>query len=352
MRRILYIAKKEVLLILRDRMSMIILILLPLIITGILGNVLRFRLQEVGFAVFDRSGTGQMIQIISDLDASEEFSFAGNILSEEETHNAFVYKDVKFVIYVPEDLVRGGVVQIFLDGSDLIMSEAITQNLSARFAGGGYPFEISLMYNEELKSEMETLPGLVMIALIIVSSIMLGLSINRERERGTARMLMLTPAGINEIISGKGLPYLAVSLIHGISVYSLTIIMFGMEFGRGIFSFLLLTGLFSLNSMVIGVFIASLVKTELELLIGCWFFLFIPNVFFSGFIFPLQSMSVVIQPLASVMPGTLFIDSYRAIVFKEAPLFINITSFTLLVIQTITFYFVSIILFNRNFFRK
>lgn len=351
MRRTLYIAKKEVLLILRDRMSLIILILLPLIITGILGNVLRFRLQEVGFAVIDKSGTNQMVQLIADLDATEEYSFAGNILSEVDIHNAFVYDDVKFVIYVPEDLLRGGVVQIFLDGSDLIMSEAITQNLSALFAGE-FPFEISLKYNEELKSEMETLPGLVMIALIIVSSIMLGLSINRERERGTARMLMLTPAGINEIICGKGLPYLAISLIHGISVYTITIFMFDIEFGRGILSFMILTGLFSLNSMLTGVFISSLVKTELELLIGCWFFLFIPNVFFSGFIFPLQSMSDVIQPLASVMPGTLFIDAYRVIVFKEVPLILNSTSLALLILQALIFYIGSIILFKRNFFRK
>lgn len=351
LKRILHIAKKETISIFRDRMSMIILIALPLVIVGILGNVLRFELVDVKFAVLDKSESNQFLQLTAELDASDEFSFVGNLLSEKDIIPTFLNEDVQFVIFVPEDVQRGGVVQVFLNGSELILSEAIMQNISGRLTDE-YPFEISLKYNQELSSEMETLPGLVMIAFIIVSSIMLSMSMNREREMGTARMLILTPAGINEIIAGKAIPYLVVSLIHGVSVYLLSLFMFGIEAGSCAVNFFLLTVLFSVTAMGIGLFIASLVKRELELLIGCWLFLFIPNLFFSGFIFPVQSMSSFIQPVASVIQGTLFIEAYKGIVFRSSSLAINAKYFALLALQAVVFYSASIYLFKRNFFRK
>ncbi|MDD3272820.1 MAG: ABC transporter permease [Bacteroidales bacterium] len=350
-RRVLYIARKELISIYRDKMSMTILVVLPLVIVGILGNVLRFELIDVKFALLDKSGSNLFLPLVSELDASNEFSFGGNLNSEREILPAFINDDIEFVVSIPSNFNRGDKLTVFVDGSLLLMSEAITQRLSL-LNSEDYPFEISYRYNEELKSEMEPLPGLIMIALVIVASIMLSLSINRERERGTARMLILTPARMSEIIAGKSLPYLAVSLIHGLSVYLLSLFMFGIEINQGIANFFLLTLLFSVASMMTGLFIASIVKNELELLIGCWLFIFIPNVFFSGFIFPLQSMESLIIPYASLIPGSLFIEAYKGIVFRISSLEINLKYFVLLVLQSLLFYLVALYLFKRNFFRK
>lgn len=350
-RRIFQIAKKEFISIYRDRLSMTILIFLPLIIVGILGNVLRFELIDVKFSVLDKSGSSLYMPLIEELDKSKEFSFAGYLNQEREIINSFITKDLEFVIVIPERFERGEELIIFLNGSDLLMSEAVTQRLSAFFINEP-PIDYTFLYNPELRSEIETIPGLIMIALIIVSSIMLSMSVNRERERGTARTLIITPAGMNEIIAGKSAPYLFISLIHGLSVYILSLYVFGIELNQGLLNFFLLTALFSVAVMMTGLFIASLVRSELELLIGCWLFIFIPNVFFSGFIFPIQSMESIILPVASFMPGRLFIEGYKGVVLRLSSIAINSEYFVLLALQAILFYTAAVWLLKRNFFRK
>ena len=350
-RRVLYIAHKEFISIIRDKLSMTILVVLPIVIVGILGNVLRFELIDVKFAVIDKSESNLFLPLFNKMDQSREFAFAGNLNHEKEIEKSFINDRVEFVVFIPDNYEKGGEINVFINSSFLIMSEAIMQRLYALFADE-YPFEVSYKYNQELRSEMEPLPGLVMIAFVIVASIMLSMSVNRERERGTARLLILTPARMREIIMGKSIPYLAVSLIHGLSVYLLSLFMFGIEINHGIVNFFLLTLLFSLAAMMTGLFIASIVKNELELLIGCWIFVFIPNVFFSGFIFPLQSMERVVIPVASLMPGALFIEAYKGIVFRLSSLEVNGRFLMLLAAQALIFYLVSLYMFKRNFFRK
>ena len=352
MMKVFKIATKEIVSVYRDKLSFSILLVLPIVIVGILGNVLRFELLDLDFAVLDRSNSVYSRSLIDELDKSKQFSFAGELVSENEILPAFVKGNMKFVIVVPDNLHRGGEIVVFLDGSDLVLSEAVSQTLFA-IIGGGYNVGVRFKYNPELKSEWVPLPGLIMIALIIVSSIMLAMSVNRERERGTARMLLLTPASMGEILVGKALPYLLVSLLHGLTVFGVSLFMFGigMNFGPAI-GFFLLTFLFSLNSMVLGLFIASVVKSELELLIGCWLFVFIPNVFFSGFIYPLQSMSSFIIPVARYMPGTLFIEAYKGLMFRETSVGDSSFYLVVLLLQALVLFLVTIYLFKRNFFRK
>lgn len=350
--RVFKIAAKEFVSVYRDRLSFSILLVLPIVIVGILGNVLRFELLDLDFAVLDRSNSVDSRSLINELDKSKQFSFAGELGSENEILPAFIKDNMKFVIVVPDNLHRGGEIVVFLDGSDLVLSEAVSQTIYGMI-GGGYNARVRFKYNPDLKSEWVPLPGLVMIALIIVSSIMLAMSVNRERERGTARLLLLTPASMGEILVGKALPYLLVSLLHGLSVFGVSLFMFGtgMNFGSAT-GFFLLTFLFSLNSMVLGLFIASLVKSELELLIGCWLFVFIPNVFFSGFIYPLQSMSSFIIPVARYMPGTLFIEAYKGLVFRETSVGDNSIYLVVLLLQALVLFVVTMYLFKRNFFKK
>ena len=350
--RVLDIARKEAVCVYRDKLSLFILVVLPVVIVGVLGNVLRFELLDLEFAVLDNSKSVLSRNLVNELDQSKQFEFAGNLFSLSQIGGAFVKENMDFVMVIPRDLDRGEPLQLFLDGSDLVLSEAVMQTLSVMIAGG-YPFEFHFKYNAQLKSELVPLPGLVMIALIIVSSIMLAMSVNRERESGTAKLLLLTPASMGQIITGKAIPYLVISLLHGLSVFLISWFMFGLVIDfTSVAGFFMLTFLFSLNSMIFGLFIASLVKSELELLIGCWLFVFVPNVFFSGFIYPLQSMSHLVLPVARFMPGSLFIETYKGLVFRGASWDVVSDGFLWLLIQGVVVFAVTLFLFKRNFFRK
>lgn len=329
---------------------MLILVVLPVILVAILGHALRFQLLELKFGVVDRSNTAQSREIISTLDRSDEFTHFKNLLSEQQIEESFISDDLKFVIYLPKELHRGEQVQFFIDGSDLFLSEAIVQKISSLTAKE--QVEYSFKYNPKLNWKWSTLPGLVMVSLIIVSTIMLGMSLNREREQGSARLLLISPASMGEVIAGKGAPYLVVSLLHTLSIFFLLRLLYGVGAGGTFLPFILITLLFSINSMAFGLFVAALVKDELQLLIGCWLFLFIPNLFFSGFIYPVQSMHPAFIWVAQFMPGTLFIESFKSILFKDLALKKLLYPLTLLLLQSIVLITISQRLLNRNFFKK
>jgi len=350
-KRVLYIAVKEIVTIYRDKLSMLILVILPVILVTILGHALRFELIELPFGVIDMNNTPLSRNIIATLDESSHFSHRANIASLQEIDKLFIEKGVKFVIYIPEAIERGEKVELFIDGSDLFLGEAITQNIELLLT----PKEeanISFRYNPQRKGEWITLPGLVMVSLIIVSTIMLGLSLNRERERGSARLLLITPASMSQVIIGKALPYIAISLLHAISVFFILQQLFGVGMKETLFPSLLLTLIFSINSMAYGLLIAALVKDELQLLIGCWLFLFIPNVFFSGFVYPIESMHSFILKIVNFIPGSLFINSYKVLIFKGVKLSGALYPLLNLLLQSLLLITLSISILKQNFFKK
>lgn len=104
--------------------------------------------------------------------------------------------------------------------------------------------------------------------------------------------------------------------------------------------------------MCFGLVIAAWVKSEIELLIGCWLILFTPNVFFSGFIYPIETMELVTRSIASILPGSLFIESYKGIVFRNSGLVAAYPYFIILSIQSVIIYILAKIGFDKNFTRK
>ncbi len=351
MRKIKEIAIKELRSISRDPVTVIILFVLPFILVAILGKALRFDLVDERFGVLDYSETPHSHELIMLLDCSSHLSYVAKIRTPEEIVDRIISDRLRFVVVIPPNLERGDLLEVFIDGSDLMFAESlalqITSSLSDREA-----LNISFLYNPTLRGDRAPLPGLVMVALILISAIMLSLSINRERERGTARLLLLTPASMEQIIIGKSLPYFLISILHGVSIFLLFRFMFEIDTSNLFFSFLTLTSLFALNAMMIGLFLASFVKRELELLIACWLFVFIPNVLFSSFIFPIESMHKAALYVAPYLPGTIFIRLFKSLIYRGVPLYKLFDSLMIIITEAVILYLLSITFFKRSFFRK
>lgn len=350
------IVKKEVITILRDKLSMLILLGLPAIIIIVLGHVLRFEIRDVGFVVMDNSQTSVSRHVIEEIDVSECFRFAGYINAPQNIEKSLIDNDARVALVFPDDfgrqIINGtATIELFIDASDMIYADAIEYTLNGILSGASFN-NILYRYNPILKKEVVPVPGLIMIVFIIVASIMLSMSVNRERERGTSRLLVLAPVSINGIIAGKAIPYIVISLFHSFSVMIVSRWFFDIKVEGEIWLFLTACTIFILNSMAFGLLIAAWVRSEVELLIGCWLFLFIPNVFFSGFIFPLQTMSQFIRPAASLLPGTLFIELYKGIVYRASGFLDNRSGLILLTVQSLIVYSLAIKGFKNSFYRK
>lgn len=365
------IARKEAISISRDKLSMLILLIMPALIVLMFGYALGFELKKTPFTVLDLDNTPMSQELVEHVHISPGFHFDGYLHHIEEIHESLIRGREKLVIAIPKGfssqaaLYKVPEIDLFIDATDPLMATAIENNLtnifqdfSARQTERFTPvnlatdYKVSFLFNPELKNQVVPIPGLVMIILVLISAIMLSLSVNREKELGTNRLLMLTPARLHDIIAGKGIPYLVISLFHVFSIWMLSKWVFDIHVAGSAAMFILLCLVFIFNSMALGLLIAAWVRTELELLVGCWFFLFTPNLFLSGFIFPVSTMAEIIQPLAEISPGASFIEAYRGIVFRATGLADNAWSLTNLFIQGVLAYVLARIGFRRNYLKR
>ena len=346
------VAAKEVRHIWRDKLSMLILFVLPGLIVGVFGFVLSFEIKELPIAVLNKNHEPLVEQLFQKIDASTNFDIVKRLNHSGEITGTFSEQNIRMAIVVPDGITKqlnqnkNPEIHLFIDASDSKLSMAvggITRKLISSFIQETVPISefqqrnrapiVRFLYNPELKKEVMPIPGLMMMIFILISAIMLSVSIVKEKEQGTVRLLTLTPISALNMILGKSLPYLVITVFHIFSVWSISYFVFDVHIVGSPLLFLALNLLFAINSMAFGLLIASQVNRQLEVAIICWLFLFIPNVFLSGFIFPIITMPDYLKVLAWFMPGTSFIEAYRGIVFKGTGLQENILPFVLLLVQ-------------------
>jgi len=364
---ILAVARKEVRHIWRDKLSMLILFVLPGLIVGVFGFVLSFEIKDLNIAVYNEKHEPLAEQLFQKIDASANFQIVKRLNHSGEISSAFAENDATIVIVVPggfdKQLTVGlnPEIHIFLDASNPELSRAagsLVRKLISNFVQETFPESaqqqsiiqpvVRFLYNPELKKEVMPIPGLMMIIFILISAIMLSVSIVKEKEQGTVRLLTLTPISVRNVILGKSLPYLIITIFHIFSVWMINYFFFDVRIAGNPVLFLSINFLFAINSMSFGLLISSRVKRQIEVSIICWLFLFIPNVFLSGFIFPIITMPHFLQRLAWLMPGTSFIEAYRGIVFKGTGLQENTLPFLLLLTQIVLVLWIS----RKGFLRQ
>jgi ABC-2 type transport system permease protein len=357
---ILAVARKEVRHIWRDKLSMLILLVLPGLIVGVFGFVLSSEIKELQIAVLNENHEPLVEQLFQKMDASDNFRIVKRLSHSGEICSVFAEQDIRMVIVVPAGFTKELVlsynpkIHLFMDASDSKLALAvgsIARKLIASFIQETLPESaflqtnappiVRFLYNPELRKEVMPIPGLMMIIFILISAIMLSISIVKEKEQGTARLLTLAPISVRDMLLGKSLPYLFITVFHIFSVWTINYFLFDVRIAGNPLLFLALNFLFAINSMAFGLLIASRVNRQIEVSIICWLFLFIPNVFLSGFIFPIITMPNVLQVIAWIIPGTSFIEAYRGIVFKGTGLQGNALPFVLLVVQVILVLLVS-----------
>lgn len=339
------VIQKEARHIWRDKTSMITLFFLPAIIVCLFGFVLSFDIQEVPIAVFDKSSDTSSRGIIEKIDNSQHFQVVRMIHSPQEIHAAFARNDVRAVLVLPE-------LDLFVDYSDPNVSIAIESALHSLLnESGNHPY-IRVLYNEDLRKEVMPIPGLIMIIFILVSSVMLSITINKEKEQGTIRLLVLTPLSVNQLVTGKSLPYFIISFFHIASVWFISYHIFNIRIAGSSFLFFILCLLFALTAMAFGLLIAAWFHKQLEVFLFCWLVFFIPNVFLSGFIFPILTLPPGLQLIARCIPGTSFIEGYRGIVLKGTGLQENFLPILSLVIQLIVMSACALWGYSRRFIKK
>jgi ABC-2 type transport system permease protein len=336
-RAFLGFVRKETLHLLRDRQTLGILILFPVVQVLIFGFAVRTDVRDIAIAVVDPAPDVATLELRERIRASDRFHIVTVAPSTRGLDLQFRGGTIRQALVLPRDverrLGRGDSlpVQILTDGSDPntggIMqgyATAIVQRWyqDAAPASGALRIDPAtrLRYNPTLESAHLFVPGLVAFVLTIVSALMTAISISREKETGTMEMLLVSPIRPKAIVAGKVMPYIVLGFVSVLLVLVAARTVFGVPLRGSLALLLAESGLYILTALALGIVISTKAPNQRTAMIAALAGLMMPTLLLSGFIFPLDSLPRPLQWLSHLVPARWFLTIVRGIMIKGAGL--------------------------------
>lgn len=360
MKRFIGFIKKEFYHIFRDTRSLFILFGMPIAQVMLFGFAITNEINNVNIAFFDKSKDATTTEIINKISESSYFSNKQFITNEAEIEAAFKKGAIKAVLVFEKDFSKNlikensATLQIITDATDPNTANTVNNYINSILQK--YQQEINknvttpyviipetrMFYNQELKSVFMFVPGVMTVILMLVSAMMTSISITREKELGTMEILLVSPLKPFQVIIGKVVPYIFLSIINAVVIVVLSIFIFGMPVQGSLFLLGLESVLFIINALSLGILISTISQTQQTAMMVSLMGLMLPVILLSGFIFPISSMPVVLQVISNVIPATWFIVIIKGIMLKGVGLEIIWKETLVLVAMTVFFIVLSV----------
>lgn len=334
MRKIKYIAAKEVRHILRDPRSLTIAILMPMIMTLLYGYAINLDIKNIRLAVLDLDHTQESRDLVGRFFHSGYF-----IRSQSEpdlTNPEYILKngDAHALLIIPPGLSKamttGETYQagLSVDGADanmaaaaasyanVIMIQFLKDHLPPGFEPPGVTLSARVLYNPDLKSSHFFVPGLIAVILMMISALLTSITISREKETGTMEQLLTSPVKPQQIIIGKVIPYIFLALLDGVLVLTFGVFNFGVPFVGSTVVLFLFGVIYVIAALSLGILISTTAHTQQQAMMAAQILTVLPSVMLSGFIFEIKNMPVVLQWISHLVPARYFLLIIRGIMLK------------------------------------
>jgi ABC-2 type transport system permease protein len=334
--RLVHIIRKEFLELRQDPRLFGIVIIAPIIQLTMLGYAATTDVRNVPLVVVDQDRSRESRELVSRFDASPSFEVIDGLSSINEVDEYLDTGRAWMALDIPRgygERIRAGrptTVQVVADGTD-----ANSTNVALGYAGtlisayarelaspSGQPSaplvsaDVRVWFNPQLESKDFMIPGILALLLLVVTTNLSSMSIVREKELGTLEQLNVTPIARWELIVGKMVPYALIGMVDVLLVVLVALLWFEVPF-RG--SFLLLFAMsliYLMTTLGLGLFVSTISATQQQAMMTASFFFLIPMVFLSGFVFPIENMPAVIQPVTYLIPLRYFLVILRGIFLK------------------------------------
>jgi len=334
MKRFIGFVKKEFYHIFRDSRSLFILFGMPVVQILLFGFAITNEINNVDIAILDHSKDANTQEIINKISASKYFSINQLITNEKDIEAVFKKGKVKAVLTFEKDFSKNlikenkATVQIIADATDPNTANTISNYVNAILQnyqqGLNKNTQISfqivsqtrMVYNPELKSVFMFVPGVMTIILMLVSAMMTSISITREKELGTMEILLVSPLKPIQVIVGKVVPYIFLSVINATVIILLGLFVFNMPVQGSMFLLGLESVLFIITALALGILISTISATQQTAMMISLMGLMLPVILLSGFIFPISSMPMPLQIISNIIPANWFIIIIKGIMLK------------------------------------
>ncbi|MEI6289255.1 MAG: ABC transporter permease [Chloroflexota bacterium] len=338
--RLISIIRKEFIQIIRDKRTLALILVIPIVQLFLLGYAATNDVRNVSLAVFDQSKSLESRTLLDAYRAADYFRIDYSASSEVEIQSLIDSGQARAGLIIPPNysfLLKQGKAEVsfVIDGSDpavastalsasqLIGQNHATQILTKNVSRSGQNIKVqppvdvrtSVWYNPDMISAYFMIPGVIGLILSAIMGIVTSTAVVRERERGTIEQLIVTPIQSWELILGKILPYTILGLFDTVEVITVGHFWFGVPV-RGSFLLIgILSSVFLLSGLGIGLFASTVANTQQEAMLTV-FMTILPSIFLSGFIYPIEAMPMVLQWISYAIPLRYFLSIIRALMLK------------------------------------
>ena len=367
--RIRELVRKEFIQLFRDKRNRGILIMAPLIQILIFGYVVNFDIHHIRVALLDLSMTRESRMITENFTASGTFRINHYVHDAKELEELLMRGKVDIGLKIGPDLsrkIRKGEtaeIQILADGTVSNMTAmrvsyvlTVLERLNRQFLRELYPFRMTYgqidsrlrpWYNPNLYSQHFFVPGIVAFVIMLISLLFTSMAVIKEKEGGTMEQLIVTPLKPYELILGKTIPYIIISLLQMIFVTVFAVLWFELPINGSIPLFFLANCLFLMSTLGIGLFISTISATQQQAMMTTFFFIQ-PSFLLSGFVFPIANMPLVVQWLTLLNPFRYILVIIRGIFLKGVGLHVLWPQYLALTILGLAVFSAAVLRFHKR----
>jgi len=304
--------RREAMELARDKLRLAFAILGPIVLLCAAAWSVSFDVENVRFAVLDRDQSRASRELVEQFSGSRYFAQTGAVQSDADADRRLRAASDMMVIEIPpgfeRDLLAGRQPQIAfrIDGSSpfpgattrayvtgvlLAYANAQMRAQPARPAALPVSIESRFIYNQEFRSIYAITPGIIMLALILIPTMLTALGVVREKEMGSITNLYASPASVGEYLIGKQMPYVVLAMISYLTLVALAIVLLQVPLKGSFLALSLGAALFVLAATALGLLVSTFVRSQVAAIFGTAILCLIPSVNFSGLLYPVSTLT-------------------------------------------------------------
>ena len=362
-RRLCAVVLKEFRQLRRDRATLAMIIVIPIMELVLFGYAINLNVRELHAAVLDQSDTSGSRAVVMDILATGVIGDLRDGRSPEEVMRMLRAGEISVGIMIPHDFERRlldgrEAVQLLVDGSEVSVQNAVIQlarmplNYQSSVSNvipmsNSEQISVVSFYNPQRSSAVSIVPGLIGVILTMTMVLLASVAIVRERERSNMELLITMPVTRTELMIGKVLPYVAVGLLQMSIVLLLGQLLFDVSIRGHLLDVYIAAILLIMANLTLGLFISTCATSQLQAM-QMSFFVFLPSILLSGFMFPFSGMPPVVQWGAEMLPLTHFIRLIRGISLRGANLSEMLVDVVALLIITVVMMSAAVLRFRKR----
>ena len=329
--RLFAIMRKELLQLGRDRLTFGMIVGIPSIMILLFGYAINNDVRNLRAAVADLAGSHLSRQFVAELRQTQVLEVHYSVSSPKELEDLLRSGKISVGIHIPVDFDRRSIdpsraaAHLLVDGADPTIFGVANQlaNFPLGFDSAdtrvrpARNLEVRSFYNPERRTAVNIVPGLAGVILTLTMILFTAVAIVREREHGNLELLINTPVSTTELMIGKVVPYIAIGLIQLALIAAFGKLLFAVPVRGGILELYVGAAAFIAANLALGLLISTVAKTQFQAM-QMTFFLLMPSILLSGFIFPFDGMPRAARFIGELLPNTHFIRIARGIMLRDA----------------------------------